>query len=114
MVRAPRKRVLRTTPRSNISKVDFISELPNGRQLTHGGMTFEFRYVMSGQVTIEAEIAMFMQQWGYQQGEHYNIPQWNYPYVDWNRKRPFIITFSDDEQFVMAKLEIDLNELDND
>ncbi len=101
------KRRITDTGNINTKKTAFRDTWPNGRPYKHGAMEFFFHFKPHTRLMAEEQIVEFMKDKGYERGVDYHIPGWNYPSYDngiefW--KDSIIITFNDDETFVMAKL----------
>jgi len=95
--------------KDNIKKVEFIDKWPNGRPYKHGAMKIYFYFPPAKRQVAVREIRDFMTEHGYKQSEDYHIPAWNWPgfYSTDFYGDTVTITFTNDQQFVMAKLSWD-------
>lgn len=103
-------------PGPSIKKVEFRDTWPNGRPYKHGAMAIFFKTNPRSVLAAEDEIEQYLASYDLIRSRDYHIPPWNFNRVSRysinsnNITSPIIITFNDDETFVMTKLSWDCNE----
>lgn len=90
----------------NIRGIEFVDAWPNGRKFRHGAMRIDFIFHPKSRIPAEADVEALMESRGYGRGVDYHIPGWNYS--GYHVRKPFYITFDNDEVFVMAKMSWDI------
>lgn len=100
----------------NIQSIKFLDTWPNGRKFKHGALEVKFLFQPKHREAAEGDIEAFMEYKGYERGKDYTIPGYNYSIIyrearemTWVRE-PFIVTFTSDEIFVMAKMTWNVDE----
>jgi len=106
----------------DIDRTRFRDTWPNGRPYKHGALEVFFIFKPGSGISAEADVGDMMKEKGFIRGVDYHIPGWNYdtftslafsPGRTLN-KESLIITFNDDETFVMAKLGWNLGSMAHD
>lgn len=95
----------------NISGVEFKDAWPTGRPFKHGALEIRFVFPAGTKISAEEDVEALMEEHGYIRGKDYNIPGWNYSlyYGQDHDIAKLVITFDNDETFVMAKMSWDLD-----
>jgi len=96
----------------NIKRYKFVDAFENGRKLKFGGMEFEFIFHPSSVTSAVKDVTLCLEDLGLEHTKDYTIPPWNFKGSLKNPEpgRSIIITFRNEETYIMSKLSIEEHE----